>query len=157
MILWHTEGLLPCAKTQIHIRMSKRHIYTKAISQHSLLHSCLSSGLCLCNMHTKICVIAWIKECLWTYTNIQYVQACYLNTMFFHYNLFSAVCSKGNMSDYSHNIISGKLWSSDLNFPFPPSGQCVQGRGADFTLISPDSRRREAVARLGTVITPVSQ
>lgn len=25
MILWHTEGLFPCAKTQIHIRMSKRH------------------------------------------------------------------------------------------------------------------------------------
>lgn len=25
MILWHTKGPFPCAKTQIHIRMSKRH------------------------------------------------------------------------------------------------------------------------------------
>lgn len=37
---------------------------------------------------------------------------------------------------------------------FSPPAPCVHGRGTAFTLIAPDSSRWEAVARLGTVITP---
>ena len=96
----------------------------------------------------------WIREYLSIYKYIQWVQTCCLKTRPFILHLFSAVCSNGSMSDFTRHIISGN-YEAVISTSLSPSGPCVGGRGAGFTPISPDSRRREAVARRATVITPV--
>lgn len=73
MILWHTEGLFPCAKTQIHKRMSKRHLryltmlyfISRVIKQLAELITAISTPVCeMCTLLSKRrCVHALIHIC----------------------------------------------------------------------------------------------
>lgn len=51
--------------------------------------------------------------------------------------------------------ISGNYEAGLLSFPFRPRACVFKAERLLFTLLSPDSTRGEAVARLATVITPV--
>lgn len=61
------------------------------------------------------------------------------------------------MFDITHHIISGIIFQEirNLMLTVPPQAHVFNAGELGFTLISPDSRRRGAVAGLGTVIPPV--